>query len=263
MPTDAIHLTALREGLAQASVPAAARRTVARAEHAARLGAVWVDLPYYATFKSDMARYALGRSLPTSHWGTETHERAVPLLRAVIQRGCAVSVRDSGECRLVRSCCLRNRTRIAPCDRSCTSPTRQLARGTTYGLRVANDPRPSPPRGREIPEHLFSRGVFGRQPMGTSRLATYMHIDGIERLDRVIGELARGAMHDAFGNAPNPDRRSRLGQQLRALRAPAGEPSRKAVAPRMRGKPLRRLFHGEWGAFARCTWNVRSKRAPT
>lgn len=251
MPTDAIHLTALREGLARARVSADARRTVARAEHAARLGAVWVDLPYYATFKSDIARYALGRALPTSHWGTETHERAVPLLRAVIRRGCAVSVRDSGEFAWCEAAAfaigLASHLAI---DRALHPLVNWLAeRHTASQTRMTHEQAH-----REVEKFqsiCFHEAYFGDDLMGTSRLAAYMHVDGIERLDRGIGELGRGAMHDAFGSAPDPAVVRGWGNNyalyVRLLASRAG----KLLAPpdaREAAVPL--FLHGEWGSFA-------------
>lgn len=251
MPADAIHLTALREGLARARVPAEARRTVARAEHAARLGALWVDLPYFATFKSDIARYALGRTLPTSHWGTETHERAVPLLRAVIRRGCAVSARDGGEvARCEAAAFAIGLASHLAIDRALHPLVNWLAeRRTASTARMTHDQAH-----REVEKFhtiCFHEAYFGHDPMGTSRLATYMQIDGIDRLDRGIGELGRGAMHDAFGSAPSPAVVRRWGNNyvhyVRLLASPAG----KLIAPpaaRAAAAPL--FLHGEWGSFA-------------
>lgn len=247
MPLDAIHLTALREGLARARVSADARRTVARAEHAARLGALWVDLPYFATFKTDIARYALGRPLPTSHWGTETHERAVPLLRAVIRRGCAVSG-DYARCEAVAFAIgLASHLAI---DRALHPLINWLAE-----RRTASHPRMTHDQAhREVEKFqsiAFHEAYFGHDPMGTPRLAAHMHVAGIERLDRGIGELARGAMHDAFGSAPNADVVRRWGNNyalyVRLLASPAG----KSIAPPAARDAAAPLFlQGEWGSFA-------------
>lgn len=251
MPVDAIHLTALREGLARARVSADARRSVARAEHAARLGAIWLDLPYYATLKTDIARYALGLALPTSHWGTETHERAVPLLRAVIRRGCAVSVRDSGEYAWCEAAAfaigLASHLAI---DRALHPLVNWLAeRRTASRTRMTHD---QAHREVEIFQSIcFHEGYFGRDLTGTSRLATHMRVHGVERLDRGIGELGRGAMQDAFGSAPSPAAvrgwGSNYAQYVRLLATPAG----KLLAPpraRQAAAPL--FLHGEWGSFA-------------
>lgn len=251
MPADGIHLTALREGVARARVSPDARRTVARAEHAARLGALWIDLPYFATFKSDIARYALGRALPTSSWGTETHERAVPLLRAVIRRGCAVPVRERGEFAWCEAAAfaigLASHLAI---DRALHPLVNWLAeRRTASRTRMTHDQAH-----REVEKFqsiCFHETYFGHDIMGTSRLASYMHVDGIERLDRSLGELGRAAMQDAFGSAPTPAALRGWGNNyalyVRLLATPAG----KLIAPPSAREAAAPLFlHGEWGSFA-------------
>src|SRR5258706_2804914 len=87
MPSDAIHITSLRNAMAHTRVPAEARRVVARAEGAAKLGAMWVDLPYLAHFNEEIARFFLRAAPRPSRWGTRLHEdRPVAFLRAVIRR---------------------------------------------------------------------------------------------------------------------------------------------------------------------------------
>ena len=247
MPVDAIHLTALRESLASTGVPAGARRAVARAEHAARLGAIWVDLPYFASFRANIARYALGLALPHSAWGQVTHDRAAPLLDAVIRRGAAI--RDEHLRCQAAAFSLGLASHLA-IDRALHPLVNWLAER----YRVSSPELTLAQAHREVEKFHsleFHETYWGRPAMGTAALAGYLGIDGIARLDRMyLGLFGRRATADAFGVSPSVADLADWGRgyalYVRLLASSAGKllVSRRA---RVRAAPLSR---GGWGDFA-------------
>ena len=248
MPIDAIHLTSMREGIAHAGVSADARRAVARAEHAARLGAVWVDLPYFASFRANVVRYGLGIALPHSVWGTETHERAAPLLRAVIRHGAAIrDERARGE---AAAFTIGLASHIA-IDRALHPLVNWLAE--RYRVSEPNLTMAQAHREVEKFQSLdFHEAYWGRDVMGTPALARHVGIEGIDRLDRgSLGSLGLCAMTDAFGTAPSVTDLAAWGRNyalyVRLLASPAGKVlvSRRA---REQARPV--VSYGDWGRFA-------------
>ena len=247
MPVDAIHLTAMREGVAHAGVSAEARRVVARAEHAARLGAVWLDLPYFASFRANVVRYGLGLALPHSAWGTETHDRAAPLLRAVIRHGAAV--RDELARCEAAAFTIGLASHIA-IDRALHPLVNWLAER----YRVEKPKLTMAQAHREVEKFHsleFHETYWGRDVMGTTALASYVGIDGIDRLDRgSLGNLGLRAMTDAFGNAPGLADLVAWGRSyalyVRLLASPAG----KMLVTRRARDQAAWISHGYWGVFA-------------
>ncbi|HEV7558191.1 MAG TPA: hypothetical protein VGO00_22135, partial [Kofleriaceae bacterium] len=247
MPVDAIHLTAMREGLAHAGVSAEARRAVARAEHAARLGAVWLDLPYFASFGANIVRYGLGLTLPHSIWGTETHDRAAPLFRAVIRRGAAV--RDELARCEAAAFTIGLASHIA-IDRALHPLVNWLAERYR---RVSKPNLTMLQAHREVEKFHsleFHESYWGRDSMGTVALASYMGIDGIDRLDRGhLGMMGRRAMTDAFGTAPSVTDVVAWGRGYALYVRLLASPVAKLLVSRRARDQAAELSHGDWGGF--------------
>ncbi len=71
MPAEAVHLTALARSIAEA--PPALKGLLERNLDAARLGAVFVDLPYFVRFPVQAVLFALKLRLSASPWGDRFH----------------------------------------------------------------------------------------------------------------------------------------------------------------------------------------------
>ncbi len=102
MPAEAVHLSALQDTLSGASGLAAA--TVARPElrEAARLGAVFVDLPYFESFPRALLNYVLNRPQRPSRWGDIFHQRTpIAVGRALAEAAAAlqhsIATRSEGQ----------------------------------------------------------------------------------------------------------------------------------------------------------------------
>ena len=86
VPAEGIHLTALREAMASPALSANARRRLVRNDDAARLGAIFVDLPYFHRFTNEVLRYVVGMPAKPSVWGATLHDGgAIDLLNALIE----------------------------------------------------------------------------------------------------------------------------------------------------------------------------------
>jgi hypothetical protein len=88
MPAEAIHLSALHDTLAGA--PAFALAATARPDlrEAARLGAVFVDLPYFESFPRALLLYILKRPQRPARWGDIFHQRTpIAVGRALAEAG--------------------------------------------------------------------------------------------------------------------------------------------------------------------------------
>lgn len=95
MPAEAIHLSALHDTLAGA--PAFAALATARPDlrEAARLGAIFVNLPYFESFPRALLNYVLKRPQRPSRWGDIFHQNTpIAVGRALAEAG-ALLLRQS------------------------------------------------------------------------------------------------------------------------------------------------------------------------
>ena len=90
MPAEAVHLSALQDTLAGAAAPLAAATAGPALREAARLGAVFVDLPYFESFPRVLLDYVLKRPQRPSRWGDIFHQRTpIALGRALAESAAA------------------------------------------------------------------------------------------------------------------------------------------------------------------------------
>lgn len=73
MPAEAIHLSALHDTLADAGPLVTALTAGPQLREAARLGAIFVDLPYFESFPRALLNYVLHRPQRPSPWGDTFH----------------------------------------------------------------------------------------------------------------------------------------------------------------------------------------------
>jgi len=249
MPAEAIHLTSLREGLACAPLPTAVRRSLARAEPTARLGALFPDLPYFAAFGRELARYVVGLPPRPSPWGARTHDDPVPVLCAFVARAnrrrgedADVSVEDA------RAFAVGLASHLA-IDRAMHPLVNWLAdrdvreRG---GLHAAAH--------REVEKFhsiCFHEAYLGDDMMGTRTLRGYLFVAGIDRLARSpVAEMARRAFADVHDGAPSARELSAWGRSYVHYTHVLASPLGARVAPPAAKEAARpRYQRGEWGTF--------------
>ena len=237
----------LREGLTIASLSPAIARAVARAEHAARLGALFVDLPYFASFVEELVRYTFGLTPRANEWGDITHERAVPFLHALVRR-------------------------VARADADAT--TRDEARAFTLGLashlaidqalhplinwladaEVARTGISHASAHREVEKFqsvCFQETYFGVDLMGTAPVRAHLHVAGLDRLERsAVAQVAILAMADAFGRSPSIGDVAKWGRSFVVFSKMVASPLGRRVAPPAAKEEARpRFLHGSWGSF--------------
>lgn len=261
MPAEGIHLTSLAEGAALATLPADARRLLARCAHAARLGALFVDLPYFDAFERGLVRYVLGRPPIDSPWGDRTHEHAVAILRAVVARVGALPAgleRDEA-----RAFALGLASHLA-IDQAVHPLVNWLAEkdvATSAGRLTQAMAHREVEKFQSI---CFHESYFGADMMGTARCASHLDVRGMERLDVLpVAALALGAMTDVLGSAPSRRELGAWGRSFvrytRILASPVG----KTIAPPKTKDAARpRYLEGAWGSFASILEDAIARSAP-
>lgn len=249
MPAEWIHLTSLAEGAAVANLPAEARRVLARASHAARLGVLFVDLPYFASFEQELVRYLLHVAPRGNPWGDRTHTEAVAILVAVVRR--AAETEDPLERDENRAFALGLASHLA-IDRAVHPLVNWLAeRDVAEGLSKGNHAAAH----REVEKFqsiCFHETYFGSDALGTRAMSDHLAVRGMDRLER-SGPAALGvaAMHDALGSAPKLGELARWGRSFGRYTQILASPLGKTIAPQdVKDAARPRYVHGRWGNFA-------------
>ncbi len=261
MPAEAIHLTSLGEGLALASLPSGARRILARSAHAARLGALFVDLPYFDAFERELVRYVARRPPRASPWGSRTHEHAVKILRAVVARAAALPAglrRDEA-----RAFALGLASHLA-IDQAAHPLVNWLAEKdvATSGGKLTQAMAH-----REVEKFqsiCFHEAYFGADMMGTTILASHLDVRGMERLEESAGaSVGLAAMRDVLGGAPSPRELGRWGRSYMRYTRILASPIGKTIAPPKAKDAARpRYLEGTWGTFDAILERAIARSAP-
>ncbi|AKU93896.1 hypothetical protein AKJ09_00560 [Labilithrix luteola] len=249
MPAEWIHLTSLAEGAAVSKLPVEARRILARASHAARLGVLFVDLPYFASFEQELVRYVLHLAPQGNPWGDRTHADAVGILVAVVRRAAATPVwleRDEN-----RAFALGLASHLA-IDRAVHPlvnwlAERDVAEGRSKGNHAAAH--------REVEKFqsiCFHETYFGSDMLGTRAMSAHLGVRGMDRLERSApAAMGVAAMRDALGSAPSLTDLARWGRSFGRYTRILASPLGKTIAPPAVKDPARpRYLHGRWGTFS-------------
>lgn len=237
MPAEAVHLSALHDSLAVA--PAAVRAALAEPMQlqAARLGALFVDMPYFEGFAWSMLRYLLRRPPKYGGWGDVFHNRApIAVGRALGEEGArlarSAATREAGE--LLTAISLGYISHAAV-DTALHPMINGLAAQRAAALGDA--PARQHQEVEKFQSILFHQQRFGFDFMGTETLRTYIAMNP-RLLGRVWGEDsgALGAAVDAallsiLGDAPGRVRFRRwtagYAQYVWTIASPVG----KTIAP--------------------------------
>jgi hypothetical protein len=200
MPAEAVHLSALDDSLAASPARAALRRHAREA----RLGAVFVDLPYFDHFALAVVRYLLKRPVTSSAWGAEFHlGRPVALGKALLRRAASLraepSSREDGE--RLAAFGLGYFSHLAV-DTALHPLVNRLARERAgrLGDRAARQHTEV----EKFQSILFHERRFGFDFMGRPELAAHVGVDGRALLGPGrLGREVLGAVHDALERAPS------------------------------------------------------------
>ena len=192
VPAEGIHLTALREAMASPALSANARRRLVRNDDAARLGAIFVDLPYFHRFTNEVLRYVMGFPAKPSIWGATLHDGgAIDLLGALID----VARRERDE--MLGAIALGVASHCA-IDRSLHPLINALARKHVVGKNHDASHREV----EKFQSICFHEHYMGRDMMGTAEITSYLTIRLTEGIPERVSVLALEAWRRAMGTAP-------------------------------------------------------------
>lgn len=227
MPAEGIHLLALKDTLAPAA-SLAAMTASPPLQAAARLGAVFVDLPYFDRFGWAVVNYVLGRQQAPSRWGDVFHHRTpIELGRRLGEASLPLlassATREDGE--LLRALALGYISHAAV-DTSMHPLVNRLARERAAAL--GGTPALQHNEVEKYQSVLFHEERLGFDMMGDARLPGYIHIDFTPLVrPGPLADAVADALHKTHGSAPSRGDFARwtrgYGQYIRILRSPLGK----------------------------------------
>ncbi len=202
MPVEAVHLSGLVDSLAMSS--AWVRRATSGPYHrAARLGALFVDLPYFDRFSLAVARYALRQPQALSRWGHVFHQNTpIALGRLLGECGHALThktaTREAGETLTALSLGYISHAAL---DTAMHPHINRLARERAE--RTGLDPSVEHQEIEKFHSLLFHEQRFGQDPMGTQKMRVYIEVDGrCLGEDGPVADAVQGALRSLHGQAP-------------------------------------------------------------
>jgi hypothetical protein len=203
VPAEAIHLSALAD-LRQRSP--GLRRTLGspRAEAAARVGAMFVDLPYFQHMRRGLLRYLVGLPQADSPWGDRFHQRApIALGVRLAEEGASLrrerATREDGDALVALAAGYFSHAAVDTALHPLVNRL-ALARGARLGtpgfIREHQEVE-------KLQSVLFHEARHGIDYLGTAQLAAFVAIDWrvLERSGPVCIAIER-AMSSALGLAP-------------------------------------------------------------
>lgn len=205
MPAEAVHLSALQDTLTGAPGPVAALVGRPELREAARLGAVFVDLPYFESFPRVLLNYLLNRPQRPSRWGDIFHHRTpIAVGRALGEAGAALqhsrATRSEGQ--YLQALALGYFSHAAV-DTSAHPQINAMARerarrlGSTHGQQHQEV--------EKFQSILLHEQRFGFDFMGTATLREHIRIDMRPLLEPgPIASAVQAALLRCHGEAPDP-----------------------------------------------------------
>ena len=241
IPAEGIHLTALREAMASPALSPAARRRLVRNDDAARLGAIFVDLPYFHRFTNEVLRYLMGLPAKPSMWGQTLHDGgAIDLLGGLID----VARRERDETLGAIALGVASHCAI---DRALHPLINALARKHVAGKNHDASHREV----EKFQSICFHELYMGRDMMGTPEITSYLAIRLAEGLPDRLAMLALEAWRRALGTAPEAAELVGYVRGYCTHTKLLGSPLGKRLAPLAAKAAARpRYIEGTWGAFS-------------
>lgn len=196
MPAEAVHLSALADSLPGSPAEALLRRHEAQA----RLGAVFVDLPYFDRFALGVLRYLLRRPVAASPFGAAFHvERPVGLGKALLRRAAALRTRREGREAgdRILALGLGYFSHLAV-DTAVHPLVNRLARARAARLRDRHERQHT--EVEKFQSILFHEERLGFDFMGRPELSAYIRVEAAALLgDEALRAAAEGAVREVLG----------------------------------------------------------------
>lgn len=193
MPVEAVHLSGLLDSVAESSLWVR-RATSGPFHRAARLGALFVDLPYFDRFSQAVVRYALRTAQTPSVWGDVFHQRTpIALGIALAEAGHQLALQSATEAdgQTLMALSLGYISHAAM-DTSMHPHINRLAR--TRAARTGLSPSVEHQEIEKFHSLLFHEQRFGTDLMGTQKMRAYIGLDA-----HLLGEP--GPLSDAVQRA--------------------------------------------------------------
>jgi hypothetical protein len=173
MPAEAIHLSALKDS----TLGSAAEALMQKHERETRLGAIFVDLPYFDRFALGVLRYVLKRPVTSSPWGAAFHtERPVALGKALLREAAALradrATRPEGDRLLALSLGYFSHLAV---DTAIHPLVNRLAR--ERARRLSDRPERQHTEVEKFQSILFHEQRLGFDFMGRSELSDYIGVE--------------------------------------------------------------------------------------
>lgn len=227
MPAEAVHLTALEDTLVDAPARVRARVCDPPLREAARLGAVFVDLPYFDRFGMVLVNYVTKRPQAVSPWGDTLHQRApIALGRALAEAGArlerASATREEGARLLAMAV---GHFSHAAVDTALHPLVNRLAADRAAAL--GDSPSRQHNEVEKFQSVLFHLHRHGFPFLGTTTLTACVAVDTRLVTERgTAGAAVEAALREALGEAPEPGLLRRFARgyatYARILASPAG-----------------------------------------
>jgi len=209
MPAEAIHLSALADSLPACGKKGAAVLADPALLAAARLGALFVDLPYFDRFAWAVLRYVLHLHPQGSLWGDRLHHQApIALGRALGE----ASVRLRRKPETAQAGSLLEALSLGYISHAAVDTSMHPMVNATAATRaraLADSPARQHQEVEKFQSILFHERRFGFDFMGTRELARYIEIDAAagslllgEREHAPVAKEVAAAMHQVLGAAP-------------------------------------------------------------
>ena len=232
MPAEGVHFSALRDsGLSG---------------DAARLGAVFVDLPYFERFPLAVLRYLLDAGPLPSRWGDVTHRRApIAVGRGLMEQ----AVRLGGEAGAWLEAFALGYISHAAVDRSMHPWVNSLA--LERAQRLDDTLERQHQEVEKFQSIIFHDGRLGFEVMGTGALYAHCTVDAAPLwTPGPVREAVQRVLSEAWGEAPAPALlrgwARGYAQYVTLIASPLG----RRVAPREEKEVARaELFQGFEGRF--------------
>lgn len=233
MPAEAIHLSALEDTLRRAA-PALQRRVrEPRLREAARLGAVFVDLPYFERFSRVLLRYLLKRPQAPSPWGDRLHQAApIALGRRLAEAGARLQrssdTREAGDVLVALALGYFSHAAI---DTALHPLINRLAsdRAAALGDAVSRQHHEV----EKFQSVLFHRDRLGFDFLGTATLRALVTIQATPILrPGPIAEALQAGARAVLGQAPGAPRLADWVRGYGVYAALISGPGGKTIAPR-------------------------------
>ena len=200
MPAEAIHLSALEDSVDR-SPPLQAMLSTPSLRAAARLGAVFVDLPYFGRVLRSMAAHAAGNEAALSTWGERLHHQTpIRFLRSLAE-GSAQLPLPCVEGKWLAAFSLGFASHAAV-DRSLHPLVNRLAadRARERGTSLLKEHQ----QVEKVHSILFHRERLGRDLLGTRELTGFLEIDARPLFKPgVIASAVASAFEQTYQLAPS------------------------------------------------------------